>query len=84
MEDLIIQVSRLMEEVIKDYEKVETYYILINSENKERDFKLLESKMKEYRNRLNKVLSNERHKDTEQAGACPGESDIQKESLRIL
>lgn len=75
-----VKVSKLLGDLIKDYERIENYNILICSQDKERDFRLLANKMKSYRERLNILLLNE-HTGIEQAGACTGKGNLQKESI---
>lgn len=76
----IIGISRLMEEMIKEVQKTETYCIHFYSTDYKRDFDILDKKIKGYRNRLSELLSNG-HTSTEQAGACIGEGDLPKESV---
>lgn len=53
----IVELDRLFNDLIKQYQTTETQCILFYSSDKERDFKILEEKVKQYRKRLNIVLA---------------------------
>jgi hypothetical protein len=69
-----IGIARLLEEMIKEYEKVETYCILFYSTDHSRDFRLMQEKVNLYRARLNKLLDGSTV--VEQIGDRPGKGDI--------
>jgi hypothetical protein len=52
-----LDIDRLIEDIIKDFEKSETHSILFYSQNQDRDFKLLINKVNNYRERKNKLLA---------------------------
>jgi hypothetical protein len=76
----IIKFSKFGEKVIKKLEVSESHSILFYSTDRGRDYKILEQTVKELREELTALLA-DGHTGTEQAGACIGKSDIQKESL---
>lgn len=70
----------LFNQVLKDYETVETYNIFFYSTNFNRDFNLLKTKVSDYRKKLDKIIT-DGAKHTQQAGITAGEKDIQAELL---
>ena len=71
-------ILKLFNDLIKGYEKSECYGILFYSKDFSRDFKLLELKVKEYKERLNKLL---KVNAITSAGIISGEKDLQKELI---
>lgn len=51
------KVLQILNELVKEYEKTETYCILFYSSNHTRDFALLKSKVELYKQRINAALS---------------------------
>jgi hypothetical protein len=74
-------VVKLMETLIKEYEKAEIHAILFFSTDITRDFKLLDERVKLYKDKLGKLLSNGGNTDIKQVGVSLGEEDLQKESV---
>lgn len=72
-----LDISGLVEDLIKDFEKSETHSILFYSQDKDRDFRLLIKRVKEYRERLNKLLTDGEF-DVRSAGVSAGAGDIQE------
>lgn len=52
------KVLQVFNELVKEYEKTETYCILFYSSNHTRDFALLKSKVESYKQKINAALSN--------------------------
>lgn len=70
----------LFDDVIKQYEKSETYSILFYSTNFNRDFNILKNNVTKYRERLNKIIG-DGAKHTQQIGDSAREKNIQAELL---
>ena len=77
-------IRSLMEDMVKEYEKVETYCILVYSTDKARDFKLMAEKMQDYRNKLNSLLAKNGDGSIEQDRALSREEYLPRESIRVL
>ena len=76
----IEKIIDVFDDILKDYEKSETYSILFYSTNFNRDFNLLRDRVVNYKSRLNKVLA-DGIKGTKQTRDNLREKDIQKELL---
>lgn len=67
----------LFNELIKLYEKTETFNILCYSSDQGRDFRLLEAKVVEYKERLNEIIATDGCSDSREDRVSSGKEDIQ-------
>ncbi len=52
----LIEMKKVTDELLKEFERTEGYNILVYSSDKTRDFGLLSKKMEKYRKRIGKAL----------------------------
>lgn len=71
-----IAITRLVEELIKDFETSETHSILFYSQDQSRDFRLLMKRVKDYRNRLSTLLAENGEQHIRETGDSVRTEDI--------
>jgi hypothetical protein len=68
--------TRLVEDLMHDFQTAEKHNILFYSTNKSRDFKLLDGRLKRYKTRLDLLMHGAN--TVGKIGDGPGKADIQK------